>query len=98
MTSPESDQECERPANFIVRFIDPIVVFLVKTMILMRQLKARDPRESYTNVLRPDKKERVHIKGWQAVLEWAPEKRVGCFTGVLIGLAIGAAIFWFALK
>lgn len=98
MTSPESDQERERPANVIVRFIDPVVVALVKAIILMRQFKSRDPRESYTNVLRPDKKERVHIKGWHAVLRWAPEKRVGCFAGVLIGLAIGAAIFWFALK
>lgn len=94
MTTSGANEEQDKPGNLVIRLIDPALVLLVKTLILMRQLRSRDPRESYTNVLRPDKQERVHIKGWQAVLEWPPERRVGCFAGVLIGTGIGVAVFW----
>lgn len=98
MSESDKNERSDKPTNPVVRLIDPVVILLVKTLILMRQIRSRDPRESYTNVLQPDKKERVHIKGWQAALQWSPEKRVGCFAGVLIGVAIGVVVFWYALN
>lgn len=89
----------QRTPNVIVRALDPAVVLLVKGLIAMSRMRARDPGRSLTNILRPDPLENVRTRSWQSVLEtWSPEKRVACFVAVLIGIAIGGTILWHGLR
>lgn len=82
----------------IVRWLDAVVVGLIKVFIGLAHLKSRDPNEHTANLFRPDPHQQTRIRGWKAVLQWSPQKRVGCFVGVLIGVGIGGVILWYGLN
>jgi len=86
------------PPPLIVRLLDRVAVAIVHVLILLATLKSRDPRERPENLLKADREQQTRIRNWEGVLEWSPQKRVGCFTGVAIGIAIGGAILWFGVK
>lgn len=101
----ESPEESERAADqpsgvwaTIVRWIDAPIRLVIRGLIVLAHLRARDPSEHPAHLLKPDPTERVRIRGWEGVLAWSPGKRVGCFTGVLIGIAIGGAILAYSLR
>lgn len=97
MTRNESKSE-EDSVPFVVRLLDVPARFLVKTLIVLTRLRARDPREHPAHLLKPDPTKDVQVRGWQAVLEWSPGKRVGCLTGVLLGAVIGGLVIWWSLR
>lgn len=70
----------------------------MRVLIVLATLKSRDPRERTGNVLKADPQQQTCIRNWEGVLAWSPQKRVGCFTGVLIGIALGGAILWYGIK
>ena len=82
----------------VVRCLDVVIVAFIRTLIALAELKSRDPREHPANLLKPDPRERTRIRNWRGVLGWSPQKRVGCFAGVLAGIAIGGAILWYGLN
>jgi len=86
------------PPHLIIRVIDRAVVWIVKALILLAELRSRDASRGLGRLLAPDHREQSRMRTWQAMLDWPPQRRVGCFTGVLIGLAIGGAILWYGLK
>lgn len=88
----------EQPPNLIVRLIDRVVVAIVHLLIALATLKSRDPRERTANLLKADPKQQTRIRNWEGVLDWSPQKRVGCFTGVIIGIVIGGAILWYGIR
>jgi hypothetical protein len=99
MEHPSSTPEPpERPPNLIVRLLDRVAVAIVHLLIALATLKSRDPRERTGNLLKPDRQQQTRIRNWEGVLEWSPQKRAGCFTGVLIGIAIGGAILWYGIR
>jgi hypothetical protein len=93
-TPPDSNDR----AHPVIRFLDRGVLVLVHGLLLGATFRARDPGERLTNLLRGDPQDEVRIRGWEAVLQWSPEKRVGCFAGVVIGIAIGGAILWYGTR
>lgn len=94
----ETPPESKDRAHPVIRFLDKGVLVLVHGLLLGATFRARDPRERFANLLAPDPRERVHIRGWEAVLQWSPQKRVGCFAGVAIGIAIGGVILWYGTR
>lgn len=90
--------EPRKPPNIAVQVLDSVVVLFVKGLIAMTRLRARDPRRSPTNVVRPDPNQNVRVRGWRAVLEqWSPRKRVAWFAAVLFGIAAGGAVLWYGV-
>jgi len=81
-----------------MRVIDQAVVLIVKALIVLGELRSRDPSRGFGRLLTPDHRKQSQMRNWQAVLKWPPQRRVGCFTGVLIGLVIGGVILWYGLK
>lgn len=93
-TPPPSDDR----AHPLIQLLDRGVVAVVHVLLMMTKLRSRDPRERLTNLLRGDPQDEVRIRGWEGVLQWSPQQRVGCFSGVAIGIAIGGAILWYGLQ
>jgi len=88
----------EQDVTFVVRWLDKVAIVFVKLLIVLTHLKSRDPSRNVLNLFRSDPTQQVHIRDRTGMLEWSPQKRVGCMVGVLIGLAIGGVIFWYGLK
>jgi hypothetical protein len=91
-------KEPQQDLPLAVRILDKVAVGIIKVLIGLAHLKSRDPREHAANLIRPDPTERVHIRDRTGMLEWPPQKRVGCLVGVTIGIAIGGAILWYGIK
>ena len=84
--------------HVVVRWLDVVIVALIRTLIGLAELKSRDPRAHPAHLLKPDPRERTRIRNWRGVLNWSPEKRVGCCAAVLTGIAVGGAILWYGLN
>lgn len=98
MSAETSSSEPGDPSpNPIVRILDAVVVAIIKLLIVLANLKSRDPRERSANLLKPDPRQQTRIRNWEGVLDWSPQKRVGCFAGVVIGIALGGTILWYSL-
>ena len=82
----------------MIRLLDRGIVAVIKFFIAMAHIRSRDPRERMTNLVTPDHRERTRIRNWEAVLAWSPQRRVGCATGVFIGILVGGAILWYGLR
>jgi hypothetical protein len=93
----ETPDRCDS-TGLVIRWLDVVIVALIRTLIALSELKSRDPREHPARLLKADPHERTRIRNWQGVLEWSPRKRVGCFAGVLVGVAIGGAVLWYGLN
>ena len=91
------NEPAKRP-NALIRSLDAIVVSVIQFLVAMAHLRSRDPREHASNIFRPDPYEKTRIRNWQGVLQWSPEKRVGCFVGVAIGVLLGGAFLWYNLN
>ncbi len=92
------NEEHNQSANFLVSALDRVVVGVVRILIVLTELKSRDPHEHPAHLLKPDPRQPVKIRGWRGVLEWPPGKRVGCFAGVSLGVLIGGAILWYGIQ
>lgn len=93
-TKPPSDER----AHPVIQFLDWGVLAVVHVLLVMTKFRSRDPRERVANLLRGDPQDEVRLRGWEAVLGWSPQRRVGCFAGVAIGIAVGGAILWFGTR
>ncbi|MDP6442297.1 MAG: hypothetical protein QGG36_31465 [Pirellulaceae bacterium] len=78
----------------LILVYDWVIVAFVRALVLMLRMKSRDPREHWTRPLKADPHTETKIGNWEAVLAWDRGKRVGCFTGALIGVALG--VLWIA--
>jgi hypothetical protein len=94
----ETPPESRNRAHPVIRFLDKGVLAVVHVLLVMTKLRSRDPQERFTNLLRGDPQDEVRIRGWEGVLQWSPQRRVGCFAGVAIGIAIGGAILWYGIR
>ena len=81
-----------------ISWFDPLVVLLVKLVIGLGELKSRDPREDPHRAVRPDQEIQSKLKNWRAILDWPPQRRVGWFVGIVLGIAAGGAFLWYMLR
>ena len=95
--SPPTDRR-DKPPHLLIRLLDRLIIAAIWLLIALARLKSRDPAERAANLWKSDPRQTIRVRNWQGVLRWSPNKRVGCFAGVLIGSVIGGAVIWWFVR